>query len=100
MLSVSDGADVSLFRFFFITSDVYQGRENTTSLTLCFKESKRLKCFESESCFAFLFNNQVLNAYMHIDTHKQENSFFLWEIFIFADLITDSFWGRISEGEA
>lgn len=85
---------------FSIKSDVRQGQGNTTALTLCFKESKTLKCFESESWFAFLFNNQALNPYMHTDTDKQENSFFLWEILIFADLITDSFQGRIPEGEA
>lgn len=66
------------------------------ALTLCFRENKitTLKGFESEKYFAFLFNNLALYAYMHTGRHKQENSFFLWKIFIFTDLITDSFEGR------
>lgn len=73
-----------------------------TTLTLGFRENKimTLKCFESEIYFAFLFNNPALEAYMHTDRHKQENSFFLWKIFTFTDLITDSFWGRRQEGKA
>lgn len=53
-----------------------------------------LKCFESENYFAFLMNNRALAAHMHTDRHKQENSFFLWKMFVFTDPVTDSFWGR------
>lgn len=41
-----------------------------------------LKCFESENYFTFLFINLALAAYLHTDRLKQENSFFLWKLFL------------------